>query len=254
MNLDSLRRRLDFERRQLVRVGEQLEILPDVTRVTRGEEYGILFSTLSADTADAVIAREIVHHRERGVPFEWKLYSHDQPTDLRARLERQGVLTGEQEAVLICPVDDVADANSVTGCRVVRVRDADGLKDYRIVAEAALGKNYDATIAALSEALAAGSTEHLGYVAYLRDEPVAVGRLYTHADSAFGGLYGGATRPEFRGRGCYRALVAARAADARVFGAQYLQVDALPTSRPILGRMGFQWLTDTWPCDWRPEV
>jgi hypothetical protein len=46
--------------------------------------------------------------------------------------------------------------------------------------------------------------------------------------------------------------VAARARDARAFGARYLIVDALPTSRPILERLGFQWLTDTWPCEWRP--
>ena len=36
-------------------------------------------------------------------------------------------------------------------------------------------------------------------------------------------------------------------------GARYLSVDALPTSRPILERLGFVRLTDSWPCTWRPE-
>jgi hypothetical protein len=67
----------------------------------------------------------------------------------------------------------------------------------------------------------------------------------------FAGLYGGGTLKTHRRRGFYRALVAARAQDARELGARYLLVDALPTSRPILERMGFQRITDTWPCEWR---
>ena len=82
MNLDALRDRLDLERRQLARISERLDILPDVTRVTRGQEHGILFSTLSAENADGVIAREIAHHRALGMAFEWKLYSHDQPSNI----------------------------------------------------------------------------------------------------------------------------------------------------------------------------
>ena len=39
----------------------------------------------------------------------------------------------------------------------------------------------------------------------------------------------------------------------RIAGAKYFQLDALPTSRPILERLGFQWLTDTWPCEWKPD-
>jgi low temperature requirement protein LtrA len=61
------------------------------------------------------------------------------------------------------------------------------------------------------------------------------------------GLYGGATLPEYRGRGLYRATVAKRAALARERGYRYLQVDALPTSRPILERTGFVQLTTTTP-------
>jgi hypothetical protein len=93
-----------------------------------------------------------------------------------------------------------------------------------------------------------------GYIAYADDQPVSIGRLYTHPDSIFGGLYGGGTLAAFRGRGFYRALVAARARDAIAAGAAYLIVDALPTSRPILQKLGFQWLTDTWPCEWRASA
>jgi hypothetical protein len=94
MRLDHVRERLDLERRQLARNGERLEALPDVTRVTRGREHSVAVAALSADTADAAMAREVVHHRTLGVAFEWKLYGHDQPADLRQRLERQGVIAG----------------------------------------------------------------------------------------------------------------------------------------------------------------
>ena len=59
-------------------------------------------------------------------------------------------------------------------------------------------------------------------------------------DRAFAGLYGGGTDPVWRGRGVYRAVVAARAAEARARSVRYLTVDALETSRPILQRLGFE--------------
>ena len=65
---------------------------------------------------------------------------------------------------------------------------------------------------------------------------------------AFAGLYGGSTVPEYQGRGVYRALVAARAAEARRWGHRYLTVDARESSRPILQRLGFQPLTSI--SDW----
>lgn len=56
----------------------------------------------------------------------------------------------------------------------------------------------------------------------------------------------------FQGRGIYRALVAHRARIAAERGFRYLQVDALPTSRPILERLGFVQLSKTTPYTRRP--
>ncbi len=104
----------------------------------------------------------------------------------------------------------------------------------------------------LRRGLAHGETDYLGYLGYLDGEPACVGRLYTSAGSAFGGLYGGGTLASFRGRGGYRAMVAARMHEAARLGARYVLVDALPTSLPILLDLGFSHLTDTWPCKWEP--
>ncbi len=136
-----------------------------------------------------------------------------------------------------------------SGGRVVkRITRPEQIEDYRSVAEETLGKDYGLTSQHLADALANGSTQRIGYIAYDGEKPVSIGRLITHPLSAFGGLYGGTTHEQYRGRGFYRAMVAARAADAIRLGARYLLVDALPTSRPILERIGFVRLTETIPC------
>ena len=68
-----------------------------------------------------------------------------------------------------------------------------------------------------------------------------------HAGTDFASLWGGGTLPEWRGRGIFRALVARRAALAAARGYRCLQVDALPTSEPILARLGFVRLATTTP-------
>jgi len=187
-----------------------------------------------------------------GNPFRMETLAHDEPADLRQRLERHGFLIGPREAVLIFDLTcagawlDQYDLHDV-----MRIDRPERIGDFRRVAEEIFQKDYSFTVAELARALRAGSTHHRGYIACSGGEPASIGRLYTHPNSWFGGLYGGATRVAFRGRGLYRSIVAARARDAILAGARYLQVDALPTSRPILERLGFQWLTDTWPCEWR---
>jgi GNAT superfamily N-acetyltransferase len=84
-------------------------------------------------------------------------------------------------------------------------------------------------------------------VAIVDGEPVSGGRVDLEPGVDFAGLFGGATLPEHRGRGLYRATVARRAELARERGYRWLFVDALPTSRPILERLGFVKLTATTP-------
>lgn len=247
MNLDRIRRRLDDERRYLARDGETVHVLPNLTRVVRNPLRWVSWSSLDETNADEVIANEILYHRAANVGFEWKLYGRDRPADLPARLQRHGLVPGPPEAVMVYDLSLRPLPAATDKCTVKRVDQRDQIEDFRGVAEEALGKDYGLTCSELADALAQASTQHLGYIAYAGTEPVSIGRLYTHPLSVFGGLYGGTTRVEYRGRGFYRALVAARAIDAIEFGARYLIVDALPTSRPILERLGFRHLDDTIP-------
>jgi GNAT superfamily N-acetyltransferase len=78
----------------------------------------------------------------------------------------------------------------------------------------------------------------LQWLAHLDGRPVA----FAVADRGPAGLYlgGGATLPEARGRGCYRALVRARWDEAIRLGLPGLAVQAqYGSSAPILRRLGF---------------
>ena len=253
-NRQTILARFDRERRHLPRDGQVIQVLPTLTRL--GDAGGlwrlVAWSSLDEATADEAITQEIDHHCRLGVSFEWKLYGHDAPSDMIERLRRRGFAIGEREAVLVFDLSLPRPWDKDPISATHRVERVEQVEVFRQVAEKAFGRDEHRTAAQLTAALLAGSTQHRGYITYHGDQPVSVGRLYTHPDSHFGGLYGGGTRAAFRGRGLYRAVVAARARDAARLGAPYLVVDALPTSRPILERLGFVHVTDTWPCEWSP--
>src|SRR4051812_22392354 len=257
MDIPAVLALLDAERRSLARDGEVIAVLPAVTRLrpADGAYHAIVYSSVTSDSADAVIAEQMRHYRVLAAQFEWKVYSHDNPADLRDRLTSQGFTVGPKEAVVALDLREAPDwVNDPPACEVVRVERVEQVPMFRDAAEEIFGKDYGNTSGQLERAIRARSTQHVAYVAVVDGSAAAIGRLYTHPDSAFGGLYGGGTRAAFRGRGLYRALVAARARDAARRGARYLVVDALPTSRPILERLGFVRVADTWPCEWAPSV
>jgi GNAT superfamily N-acetyltransferase len=256
VNITEIRQRLDDERRTLALDAEVLEHLPAVTRLRarNGSYHVVISSRLTADNADATIVGEVAHHRQLGVEFEWKLFAHDTPADLLDLLKAHGLRPGPTEAALVCDVTNPPSwlSEPITHT-VARIETPQQVDIYRQLETVIFGQGDGNNANSLADALRSGTTQHRGYIAYAPSgEAVATGRLYTHPKSHFAGLYGGGTHPSFRGRGFYRALIAARAQDALQLGARYLLVDALPTSRPILERLGFQWLTDTWPCQWKP--
>ena len=85
---------------------------------------------------------------------------------------------------------------------------------------------------------------------------VSAGRLEPVDGTEFAGIWGGATRPEYRGRGIYRALTSARARSAIGHGKRYINSDSTEFSRPILERSGFLKVSTTTPYEWRraPEL
>ena len=89
------------------------------------------------------------------------------------------------------------------------------------------------------------------YVGYAAGVPVSSAWIYFHPKSQFASLWGGSTLPEFRKRGYYTALVAARSQEAKQRGARFLTIDAQPMSRPIAEKLGFQLLGFANACHWK---
>ncbi len=256
MNLTHIRNRLDEERRTVALDSERLEHLPHITRLcAKSNAYHLVISSqLTAETADAAIENEIQYHRSRGIDFEWKLYSHDQPPDLLHRLERHGLHPGPTEAVMIFDLTTPPPwLTTDSPPAIQRVQTPDQIQTYCHLERTIFGNKQTTREQELTEALQSNSTQYRAYIACENTLPVSIARLYTHPHSHFAGLYGGGTLPTHRHRGHYRALLAARANDALESGARYLLVDALPTSRPILERFGFQHLTNTIPCQWHAK-
>ena len=109
------------------------------------------------------------------------------------------------------------------------------------------GTTYPSVVEAVRTALTLRPRPIEAVVAWAGDVAVSAGRVEFHEGTDFASLWGGGTLPDWRGRGVFRALVGHRATLARDRGYRYLQVDALPTSRPILERMGFHPLAETTP-------
>ncbi len=83
------------------------EALPHVVRhLPRFEGGGfIVYSKSTAENADAVIAQQIDFFDSHGWDFEWKAYGHDAPADLGTRLEAQGFILEDREAVMVLDLD-----------------------------------------------------------------------------------------------------------------------------------------------------
>jgi len=87
-----------------------------------------------------------------------------------------------------------------------------------------------------------GSRGVVEFLAWQGDEPVATGRATFTAHGVL--LNGGSTLERARGRGAYRALVAARWREAERRGSPRLVTQAGDMSRPILARLGFREVCD----------
>lgn len=207
----------------------------------------VLFADLDEASADEVIRFAITRAQGSGKEFEWKHYTHDFPPDLHRRLEAAGLAPGEAETVLVLPLDPLPAWAMNPELQVREVTTFEQVEVYQALSEAVFQKDYSYTAADLRASLQAGRNDHLGFIAYDGEVPVGMARLYPWVENHFGGLYGGGVIESYRGRGFYRALLAARVRRALELGCRRLLIDALPTSRPIVERLGFLPITKTTP-------
>jgi GNAT superfamily N-acetyltransferase len=173
------------------------------------------------------VDRALARLRELPGHAEWKLYGHD-PAWLPERLRAAGLEPDDEETVVVAEIAALPAPPADVDLR----DDADAFVE---LAGAVFGERHELPANAAA------------VVAFVDGRPVSGGRVDLDPDTEFAGLFGGVTLPGYRGRGLYRATVLKRAEIARERGYRYLYVDALPTSRPILERLGFVAITTTTP-------
>ncbi|MCP9956498.1 GNAT family N-acetyltransferase [Streptomyces sudanensis] len=238
--------------------GCDVERVGDVVRQTGPPEAwnGVLWSGLTAATADAAVAEQVRHFTALGRDFEWKLYAHDEPHDLGTRLRAAGFTAGPREALMVAEADRIAALGTAPpdGVELVPVTDAAGVDLMGEVHDRAFGTDGARLRRRLVRRLAEAPGTLVAVVAVADGRPVSSARMECVPGTGFAGLWGGGTVPGWRGRGLYRSLVVHRARVAADRGHRWLQVDASDDSRPILGRLGFRVLSTTTPYDHRPET
>ncbi|MDX2592468.1 GNAT family N-acetyltransferase [Streptomyces sp. WI03-4A] len=233
--------------------GARVERAGAVVRQTAGAQgwNGVVWSALDERSADRAIQEQIAYFDGLGHGFEWKLYGHDRPVDLGARLTAAGFRAEPEETLLIGETAEVVrlspDTRPPDGIRIVRATDPAGVDLVVRVHEQAFGADGTRLRHRLLARLAADPGTVVAVVALAGDEPVSAARMELVPGTRFAGLWGGGTVESWRGRGVYRALVAHRARVAAAHGHRFLQVDASPLSRPILERLGFRALSTTTP-------
>jgi alkylated DNA nucleotide flippase Atl1/GNAT superfamily N-acetyltransferase len=199
--------------------------------------------------------------------LEWKTRGHDDLPGLHDVLvaagfepeELETVMVGEASAlavdvalpggrdrVVVRRIDDAPDRERLLGAAEALQRDVfgDEPRGESLLERVERGED-------TMEVWAAGLVDAAG-APY--EGLVSAGRVELVPGTDFAGLWGGATVPQWRGRGIYRALTAARARSALARGVRWMQSDCSPMSRPILERSGLVAVTTTTPYVWtRPR-
>ncbi|ALO66519.1 acetyltransferase [Arthrobacter alpinus] len=183
---------------------------------------------------------------------EWKTRGHDRAPGLHEALVGSGFTPDDTESIMIGPLEALCHDVPMPGGTTLRtvISDAD-VRAMSAMVDAAFGDPAGPRTAnALIARLARNDGMEL-WVAEMDGRMVSAGRLEPVPNTDFVGIWGGATLQEYRGRGIYRALTAARARSALAMGRKLVHSDSTEFSRPILERSGLVKVSTTTPYNWK---
>ncbi|TMF84613.1 MAG: hypothetical protein E6I08_15495 [Chloroflexi bacterium] len=190
-----------------------------------------------AERVPELLAEARAFFAAHGLPYAWILDPGVEPPDLEDLLVAQGLRFLEELTAMVLPAEVELDAPAEG------ITFRDGLRDFdsfRLAAEiqaAAFGGGIPPGLEVRWAELEPGQNRHL-VIACAGGAPAAAGWAWVTPQGTQ--LNGGASLPEFRGRGLYRATVWERRRLARAGGSPGLTVQAADSSRPILERLGFR--------------
>jgi GNAT superfamily N-acetyltransferase len=216
-----------------------------------GEDGFVIYSRLDEESVEAAISAQIARFESIPQDFEWKLYDYDTPEDLIERLRRRGFEIEEPEALLVLDLTSGPEAlKHPVPASVVRITNPDEVEAVLALETTVWETDFHDLGVLLKRDLKEHPEMVSVYISYEGQQPASTAWTFFHAGSSFASLWGGATLPQFRKKGHYSHLLAARAQEAIARGFSLLTVDASPMSRPILEKHGFQYLATTTPCKW----
>ncbi|AKU15065.1 GNAT family N-acetyltransferase [Luteipulveratus mongoliensis] len=185
---------------------------------------------------------------------EWKTRAHDHAPGLYEALMGRGFVPDETESIMIGEARaldvEVPLPDGVTLRTVTSETDVHAMTAMLDIAFDEPEPIADEMAKALLRRLSLDDGMEL-WVAEADGEMVSAGRLEPVAGTTFAGIWGGATLKEWRGRGIYRALTAARARSALASGKTLMNSDSTEFSRPILEKSGLVKVSETTPYVWR---
>ncbi|MEU4385009.1 GNAT family N-acetyltransferase [Promicromonospora sp. NPDC023805] len=200
-----------------------------------------------------LVADAIAYFRADGgiTKVEWKTRGHDHAPGLHDALLEHGFVPEDPESIMIGEAEALAaDVPLPDGVTLRRVTEESDVRAMCAMQNEVFGAPVsDETANAILRRQALGDGMEL-WVAEAEGQIVTAGRLEPVADTEVAGIWGGSTRPEWRGRGIYRALTAARARSALALGKTLIHSDSTEYSRPILERYGFVKVSTTTPYAW----
>lgn len=212
----------------------------------------ISYSRLPEADMDEVIQQQINDLAPRPQPFSWHVYEHDGPPGLQSQLLAHGFAPDDEpDAVLVLEAQRAQAAlRAPVRADIRRLVHRQQLDDVTAVEQWVLGGNFDWLKQRLGNHLEIPGYVSV-YVAYVEGQPACAGWVYFYPNNPFAGLFGGATRNEFRKRGLYSALLAVRVQEAMARGYPFITTGASPMSHPILVQNGFRLLTHAYAHEWK---
>jgi GNAT superfamily N-acetyltransferase len=226
-----------------------VDLLPGQERIDAGRytlclERSKLSSTVQrqrfgSGEVDEVLAevRSLLRDRGRGIT-QWEVGSAARPPGLVSLLLARGlILDSDPVAIaLVLTREPPPPGPGLTTCAVQSYEEYAVAKEVQIAAFEPPADQVASERAGLRDEW--DSAPRLMHAVWLGDDMVSAGSC---APTPHGlALFGGATRPDARGRGAYRALVHARWEEARSRGLSALLTQGGAMSRPILERLGFE--------------
>jgi hypothetical protein len=207
-----------------------------------------------ADTIAGWVAEALALYRADPaiVRVEWKTRGHDHAPGLHEALLENGFEPDEAESVMIGAASALdVEVELPPGVSLRRVTDEPDIRAMSAMQDEVFGSplsdgNAEAILRRMDhdDGMQLWVAEHQGVM-------VSAGRLEPVPATDFAGIWGGATREEWRGRGIYRAVTAARARAAMDLGKKLIHSDSTEYSRPILERYGLVRVSTTTPYLWR---